>query len=74
MVYNKIELFLKLNIYKSKMQDGEYICIANDITEAKRNWIELNEKIELENSILDISNKFMKLDLRNTDFKNFLNY
>jgi len=72
--YNKIELYLKLNIYKSKMQDSEYICIANDITEAKRNWIELNEKIELENTILDISNKFMKLDLINTDFKNFLSY
>lgn len=74
LIYNRIELYLKLNIYKSKMQDSEYICIANDITEAKRNWIELNEKIELENSILDISNKFMKLDLRNTDFKNFLSY
>ena len=74
LVYNKIELFLKLNIYKSKMQDSEYICIANDITETKRNWNELNEKIELENIILDISNKFMKLDLRNREFKDFLKY
>jgi len=56
------------------MQDSEYICIANDITETKRNWNELNEKIELENIILDISNKFMKLDLRNREFKDFLKY